>query len=803
MFTNEENDSLWLYDVLDYIGANEEFRKTCRCTYISAEIMATFDNVNSFYYFGSLCEGAFTPGHAKDEDTIECMDRFPIIEDILKDNSDYDYSLLMITESYTPVGYFKLQFVIDGIGQTEKDWPNLQQDWRKEVFQIDIKGRLVLSDLSTVINNDCFSRQKNKPALTNTGGDIDLVRSYRCRTWPTIANEWLTRRRCNGWPTDDAIQEMKLFGFFVIKKGHPFSKEIDLEWRISFSLQERQLMFSLTDVQHKCYIVLKMLNQDIIKLKEFTSYHWKTCLFYVIEENDNNVWEKKQLFNCVKLCIKQMLKWVNCGFCPNYFIPGDNLFDGKMNNNLRLNAATALENILSMGFDCFLHVQSNNICRYVESRKSPEQSQLLQSQSIKAYREHMIELKLYVFKLLAIVFNYRTLQLYYNESEERTDIFIKLLWEKLRRIERTIELRMEMGNVPKRQQRDSTVTYHGIEITKFALGQLKPHILNCLASSISAMAIQHPNQQVRDFLLFGSFTLFRLGGLIGRMKFVSVLYAIGLLTDCEWFIDELNVENTLSIPSLCFCRDRPGEYEMTIQNVLNNANEDVHVVTCIYFLPSELKITPHGMKNEMFRHCGTSVDDTTRSMLPNRWHYRAVVDCNTFFVYLKYLIKQDLNKLTEAGKAFKTLNNFVVIGSNVKHVDVGHNLIALHLQFLAPYMLSYLRVSWSFTTRCWEEITNSDESKKKDLKILILGGLNRTQYQFNAAKLHALVLLYNTWFAKERPHRDFCFNCFLIRDVEHLTCSLCQIATYCSPQCQRENCTIHKEVCRIVLSRHK
>lgn len=62
MFTNEENDSLWLYDVLDYIGANEEFRNTCRCTYISAEIMATFDYVNSIYYFGSSCEGAITPG---------------------------------------------------------------------------------------------------------------------------------------------------------------------------------------------------------------------------------------------------------------------------------------------------------------------------------------------------------------------------------------------------------------------------------------------------------------------------------------------------------------------------------------------------------------------------------------------------------------------------------------------------------------------------------------------------------------------------------------------------------------------
>ena len=31
-----------------------------------------------------------------------------------------------------------------------------------------------------------------------------------------------------------------------------------------------------------------------------------------------------------------MLKWIKCGFCPNYFIPTENLFDGKLNDSVRL-----------------------------------------------------------------------------------------------------------------------------------------------------------------------------------------------------------------------------------------------------------------------------------------------------------------------------------------------------------------------------------------------------------------------------------------------------------------------------------
>ncbi|CAG2190829.1 unnamed protein product [Mytilus edulis] len=340
MVSKEENDSIWLFDVLDIIGANDEFRMSCQRANIIHEILMTFQNPTSMYLFGSGCEGSFTPGHEQDADFIECDERFPVIEDISRASNQYKTSLLVLSEIDTPVGYVKLQLVIKGTRQTVIHWPYLQQI-----------------------------------------------------------------------------------------------------------------------------------------------------------ENDRNVWEKQHLFHCVKLCIKKMLNWVKGGFCPNYFIPGDNLFDGKLNDNRRLKAEYELENILNMGFSCFLHVKSNDICNYVESRKSLERSKRLRS---------------------------------HNQMNEE---YIKI------------------------------------------------------------------------------------------------------------------------IPSLCFCKFKDDGIARTVENMLNTSISDV--VMCICFLPSELAITPHAMKFEMFRYFGINLQENEKANMLNRWHYRVVCDCNTFFVFLKHLIKLKLGKVTEACDALK------------------------------------------------------------------------------------------------------------------------------------------------------
>lgn len=121
-----------------------------------------------------------------------------------------------------------------------------------------------------VIQFSVFDAKHSPHLLRNGFQEIDLVVGLR--------QIWL-----KSWHHLDS---------FFFRKGHPFSPEVDLKCEVLFSLQERKLMFSLKDIQHKCYIVLKMINRDIINLDCITSYHWKTCLFCVIEEVNMAIWTK-------------------------------------------------------------------------------------------------------------------------------------------------------------------------------------------------------------------------------------------------------------------------------------------------------------------------------------------------------------------------------------------------------------------------------------------------------------------------------------------------------------------------------
>ncbi|CAC5364795.1 unnamed protein product [Mytilus coruscus] len=626
--SEEEADSIWLFDLLNIIGANDVFRKTSLHAGIICEILQSFAYLVSFYHMGSTFEGTVTP-------------------------------------------------------ESE--------------------------------NDHIFRRPKNKPAEKSENYynlNVDMVKSYRCTTWPTMAQEWLSRHRSFGWPTTDTIQELKSLGFFVVRKGHPLSTDIDTEWRISLSLQERKLIMNLTDVQYKCYVVLKMLNRDTIMLNCITSYHWKTCLFYVIEENNNNIWKKEHLFDCIQLCIAQMLKWIKCGFCPNYFIPKENLFDGKLNNSLRLISENILVELLNVGFDCLIFVKENNICDYVRSRGSIEWSTWLKANSAKLYDESFYIVSTSIVHVALSVFNQRILARYYQEANEIAAHFIKFLWD-------TLDLIQHSG----------TISEHTIQETQYSLSLLLPHIYTCLASNISATAIRNQNPQARDFLLFGSFVYFIKSDLSGCLKFLSVLYSAGLYKDCEWLMQHMNEEYIEYIPSYCGCRYIKSDSTVALYDNIRTAL--LKVSTCVSFLPTELPITPNVLVYEMFRFVGISLQRIEITNSVCHWQYRAVVDSNIFYFLLKYLIKRKLGRVEESENAVQNIY-YLLRGHNVRHRDVGFNVLAwiLYSNLITPLALLYLKKSWK-TMNAWDLcfFISTDEGKRK-------------QYLFNSAKVYALVAIH-------------------------------------------------------------
>lgn len=696
-----------------------------------------------------------------DTDLLYCNEIVPVIEDLsfAENNNSSEYQIV-IEHSKSRAGYVTLPVYEGG-----KPWLASTLPLDMEIFPLERgrNDRLLLID-SVQVMDPPMAKARNNPSLKRiyyTNSMRDNVGCRRCNTWPTVAREWISRDRLYGWPSKDMIQELKSLGFFIVKKGHPFSHEAEFEWRISFNLQERKLMFNLTDIQYNCYIVLKMIRNEIFYLDCITTYHWKTCLFYVIENNTKYIWIQKRLYYCVELCIRQMLVWVENEFCPDYFIPKQNLFDGRLNNLLKLLTKQILEKLLNDGFDCLRSVNIDNLREHLQSRGCVSAIHRLQANSKDIYKNNVHAIyKLLIYGVLSTI----NLSIISNaEQKYNGNIcqFIKSLWGMLHLIQHT-----------------DTITEHTQEDTQCALSLLTPHIYTCLASNIAAMAVRHQNLPVRDFLLYGSCTLLMNNSLSGRLKLISVLYAAGLYEDCEWFIDQLDEEYIKDDPSFCGCIHAFNGSEPDTSYASFCDTFQLQVSTCVFFLRTEMPIIPDVLHYEMFRYFGISLPKTEREKKTCQWRYRAVVDSNIFFFILKYMIKKKLGKVEEYIKAVGYCLFIAFYKANVNHRDVAWNLL---VWLFYTEKQTYLALTCLVRSL---KVMNSFEV----MPVIYIGEDSIwLRNQFNSLKIHAILLLYKTWIAKEITINPFCYQCFALNTDTLIKCSSCNIATFCSRHCQEKN----------------
>ena len=179
------------------------------------------------------------------------------------------------------------------------------------------------------------------PYMNASQSGIDSVLSIHCPFWPATASEWILRQRRFAWPSPHDIKSIGDFGFHLVPVGHPHSDRNMMEWRISFSVAERTLVWSFNHVQIQCYAVMKIILKEFINPhcsldnRVLCSYFIKTFLFWKYEETDPSFWSEENIGVCIMFLLSGFRECILRSSLKHYFIPEFNLLSVKLTTDAR------------------------------------------------------------------------------------------------------------------------------------------------------------------------------------------------------------------------------------------------------------------------------------------------------------------------------------------------------------------------------------------------------------------------------------------------------------------------------------
>ena len=135
------------------------------------------------------------------------------------------------------------------------------------------------------------------PCLSTNNHSFDCAQCFQCKEWIKPVKKWINRSS-HTWPDSVLTQSIVKYGVLFVPIGCKDSVTQDLEWRISFSVAEKLLVYSFSHTQLLCYALLKIVLKDIIQHKHddlLCSYFLKMIIFWLCEESAVHQW-KPEMF---------------------------------------------------------------------------------------------------------------------------------------------------------------------------------------------------------------------------------------------------------------------------------------------------------------------------------------------------------------------------------------------------------------------------------------------------------------------------------------------------------------------------
>ncbi|XP_062568672.1 uncharacterized protein LOC134230834 [Saccostrea cucullata] len=340
---------------------------------------------------GSYREGFRLEG--SDVDLMKCFSIYQVVWDLNQAMSfNINRKWLFLCDcSESPPGFTLLA-----------PWPMMAIQTEVPTFFVRINGKVYISS-SKYRRIACpLGVPKNftehGPCQSGYLGDkeYDFALCFECKFWPPSASSWIDR--CQIWPQSHILHNIVKNGCHLVAIGHKLGKHADDEWRISFSLAELKLVYSMNHCQFLTYGLLKIFLKEIIHSalgdqdKLLCSYHMKTSVFWVIQQNIIAHWCPQNLLEAFWVCFKLLLKWVYEGVCPNFFIPENNMFVTNIHGEAQKILFLRLYGLYENGIACLLH--SPTIRPYlINVLRNPRQSICIHEYNLVS--EHQLDFELF------------------------------------------------------------------------------------------------------------------------------------------------------------------------------------------------------------------------------------------------------------------------------------------------------------------------------------------------------------------------------------------------------------------------
>lgn len=217
---------------------------------------------------------------------------------------------------------------------------------------------------SSAFRINCFANHKHTScfpqihSLSLSLDDMELGKclSFQSDHWPQSARPWIQRCQQKGWPINTTLSTIMKSGVHIVPIGS--SPDEDLEWRISFPVAEQKLVYSFNHCQFLCYGLLKIFLTEVIidnepcRKRVLCPYFFKSVMFWVIQNDITLIWTPDNLLYCFWNCLKLLIHWVNTGYCPNFFVPQNNMFRFRVTGHSQHVLFRKLYRLYCRGIQC-------------------------------------------------------------------------------------------------------------------------------------------------------------------------------------------------------------------------------------------------------------------------------------------------------------------------------------------------------------------------------------------------------------------------------------------------------------------